>query len=103
MDRVSGGSRPPARPKSRTSARASAGARSLGEGRPLRRGEGPGAIFVQPQFSRSSAKAVARALGCEVVPLDPLARDYLENMRRMAALVVEGLAGERGANAPAED
>jgi zinc transport system substrate-binding protein len=41
-------------------------------------------IFVQPQFSRSNAETVARAIGAEVVAVDPLAEDYLTNMRRVA-------------------
>jgi zinc transport system substrate-binding protein len=42
-------------------------------------------IFVQPQFSRSSAEMVAREIGGRVVPIDPLAEDYIENMRKVAA------------------
>jgi zinc transport system substrate-binding protein len=33
-------------------------------------------IFVQPQFSRRSAEAIARAIGGAVVSIDDLARDY---------------------------
>jgi zinc transport system substrate-binding protein len=42
------------------------------------------ALFVQPQFSRSSAKRVADALDCDLVELDPLAGDYLRNLEAMA-------------------
>jgi zinc transport system substrate-binding protein len=42
-------------------------------------------IFVQPQFSRSSAEMVAREIGGRVVAIDPLAEDYIENMRKVAA------------------
>lgn len=41
-------------------------------------------IFVQQQFSRRTAQTVAQAIGAEVVSVDPLAEDYLENMRRVA-------------------
>ena len=41
-------------------------------------------IFVQPQFSEKSAEAVAEAIGGVVIPMDPLARDYLANLRKMA-------------------
>jgi zinc transport system substrate-binding protein len=48
-------------------------------------------IFVQPQFSRQSAEAIADEIGGAVVPIDPLARDYLENFERMARTVKEAL------------
>jgi zinc transport system substrate-binding protein len=41
-------------------------------------------IFVQPQFSTKSAEAVADAIGGVVMPLDPLAADYLDNLQAMA-------------------
>jgi len=41
-------------------------------------------IFVQPQFSRSSAEQVARAIGGRVAAIDPLAADYADNLRRVA-------------------
>lgn len=44
------------------------------------REQGVRVIFVQPQFSEKAARAVAEAIGGAVVPLDPLARDYLSNM-----------------------
>jgi len=40
-------------------------------------------IFVQRQFSTKSAEAIARQIGGVVVPLDPLAEDYIENLRRI--------------------
>lgn len=48
-------------------------------------------IFVQSQFSKTSAQAVADAVGAAVVPMDPLARDYLANLERMADAVAGGL------------
>jgi len=48
-------------------------------------------MFVQPQFSRRSAEAVAKAIGGVVVPIDPLARDYLANLERIAVAVEQGL------------
>jgi zinc transport system substrate-binding protein len=41
-------------------------------------------IFVQPQFSEKTAQTIARSVGASVVDLDPLAADYLENMRYLA-------------------
>ncbi len=48
-------------------------------------------IFVQPQFSRKTAQAIADAIGARVIPLDPLAADYLANMERMADRIAEAL------------
>lgn len=45
------------------------------------------ALFVQPQFSRSSAERVADALDCDLVELDPLAGDYLNNLETMARTI----------------
>jgi zinc transport system substrate-binding protein len=40
-------------------------------------------VFVQPQFSTASAETIAREIGGRVVPVDPLARDYVSNMRNV--------------------
>lgn len=45
---------------------------------------GARAIIVQPQFSKKSAQTLADAAQLEVVPLDPLARNYPENLRHIA-------------------
>jgi zinc transport system substrate-binding protein len=42
-------------------------------------------VFVQPQFSTRSAEVVARGIGGTVVPVDPLAEDWLANMDKAAA------------------
>jgi len=41
-------------------------------------------VFVQAQFSTSAAQTVAQAIGGKVESIDPLAEDYLENMRTIA-------------------
>lgn len=41
-------------------------------------------IFVQQQFSKKTAETVARAIGGTVVTVDPLAEDYIANMRSTA-------------------
>ncbi len=48
-------------------------------------------IFVQPQFSKKAAAAIARAIDGAVVPMDPLARDYLNNLRDMTEKLKAGL------------
>ncbi len=42
------------------------------------------AIFVQPQFSAKSAKVLAGQIGASVIIFDPLAEDYLSNLKNMA-------------------
>jgi zinc transport system substrate-binding protein len=41
-------------------------------------------IFVQPQFSAKSAKIVAKEIGGQVAFADPLAEDWLGNLREVA-------------------
>lgn len=41
-------------------------------------------IFVQPQFAKKDASTVAQAIGGAVVPIDPLARDYMKNLEEIA-------------------
>ncbi|MGD9034157.1 MAG: zinc ABC transporter substrate-binding protein [Desulfobacteraceae bacterium] len=42
-------------------------------------------IFVQPEFSTKSAKAIARAIGGQVVLANPLAPDWASNLKEMAS------------------
>ena len=49
----------------------------------LAKQERAAAIFVQAQFPVNAAKTVAEAAGAELVSLDPLAPDWLANIRRM--------------------
>ena len=59
----------------------------------IRQAEENGAkvVFVQPQFSSKAAATVAKALGGRVVPLDPLAPDWAENLRKAARQLREAL------------
>jgi len=41
-------------------------------------------VFVQPQFSTKSAELVAREIGGQVAFADPLAEDWLANLRQVA-------------------
>jgi len=54
------------------------------------RKDGVRVIFVQRQFPARSAAAVAAAIGGTVMPIDPLARDYLTNLEKIAAAVERG-------------
>ncbi|MFH1416668.1 MAG: zinc ABC transporter substrate-binding protein [Planctomycetota bacterium] len=58
-------------------------------------------IFVQRQFSSGSAEAVAEAIGGAVVPLDPLAEDYIANLRDMARHIAKGLRQQHNHRKPA--
>jgi zinc transport system substrate-binding protein len=53
------------------------------------------AVFVQKGFSTKGAEAIAREIGGEVIEIDPLARDWIANMREVAAVLHKVLAGER--------
>ncbi len=53
------------------------------------------AIFTQAQFSESAAKAVAGAIGASVVPIDPLAEDWLANLSRMGQALLKALPGSK--------
>ena len=46
--------------------------------------ERAGAIMTQPEFGRSGATVLGRALGVEVLEVNPLAEDYLNNLRAIA-------------------
>lgn len=48
-------------------------------------------IFVQPQFSARSAELIARSVDGEVVFVDPLAENWLANMRAVADKFKEAL------------
>ncbi len=51
-------------------------------------------IFVEPQFSKKSAEALAKAVGGAVVSLDPLAWDYLKNLQDIAAKLETALRSQ---------
>jgi zinc transport system substrate-binding protein len=60
----------------------------VGEARAAR----AGAIFTQPEFGRTSATVLARAIDVEVVEVDLLAENYFENMRMIADSLVESFS-----------
>jgi zinc transport system substrate-binding protein len=55
------------------------------------REEGINVIFVQPQFSTKSAELVAGEIHGQVIPADPLALDWLDNMKKIARQFKEAL------------
>ena len=48
-------------------------------------------IFASPQFNPQSAKVIAKAIGGRVVFIDPLARDYITNMRLVLGDLVQAM------------
>lgn len=44
-------------------------------------------ILVSPQFSQKSARAVADEIAGRVESIDPLAKDYMDNLRRLADIL----------------
>jgi zinc transport system substrate-binding protein len=49
-------------------------------------------VFVDPQFDPSRAETIATELDGKVVTLDPLAIDYIDNLRTVSKRLVEGLS-----------
>jgi zinc transport system substrate-binding protein len=47
--------------------------------------EGIRVIFAQPEFSTRDAETIAEEIGGEVLLISPLAPDWLDNLRRVAA------------------
>jgi len=48
-------------------------------------------VFVQSQFSTRSAEAVAREIGGTVITVDPLAEQYIDNLRTIALTISRNL------------
>lgn len=53
------------------------------------------AIFVQPQFDMDSAQRIADAIDGVVVPIDPLARDYIANLEQVASTLLKALQEQK--------
>lgn len=61
----------------------------------MARSDGVRVIFVQPQFSRKKAEVIASQIGGVVVAIDPLPRDYMKEMGRIAKTMRDALARQR--------
>ncbi len=48
-------------------------------------------VFVSPQYDTSSAETIADEIGGEVVSVDPLAQNYIDNLRDVATKMEAGL------------
>lgn len=51
-------------------------------------------IFVQPQTSKRSAETIAKQIGAKVKILDPLAENWMENIRAVAETLAEELSSD---------
>jgi zinc transport system substrate-binding protein len=49
------------------------------------------AIFVQPQFNKKQAELVANSLQAKIIIIDPLAEDYIANMKKVVELFAANL------------
>jgi zinc transport system substrate-binding protein len=49
-------------------------------------------IFVQAQFNKDVAKAIAKEIQATVVSIDPLAEDYINNLENIAKIIAQGLS-----------
>lgn len=70
------------------------GARQLARLTEEAKEEGVRVLFVQPQFAKTSAATVAQEIGGAVVPIDPLARNYIQNLTEMADTIKNSLQKE---------
>lgn len=48
-------------------------------------------IFVSPQFSTKSADVIASEISGTVIPIDPLAKDYVANMEKVVRLLLAAM------------
>ena len=47
-------------------------------------------VYVEKQFNSASAQLLARETGADIVELDPLAEDYINNMKKVAQAIAAG-------------
>ena len=69
------------------------GAKALARLIDLGKAEQLRAIFVQKQFDVSIAEAIASEIGAEIIQVDPLAENYMDNLRYVAQLFAHSMGG----------
>jgi len=57
----------------------------------MAKAEGIRVIFVQEQFSTKNAETVADTIGGKVIKVNPLASDYVENLKKVARAFRQGM------------
>jgi len=65
------------------------GPKYLGEVIELAKKNNISTIFVEPQFNPKSAEVIAREMNARIVTIDPLAGNYLENMRNASREIAQ--------------
>jgi zinc transport system substrate-binding protein len=48
-------------------------------------------IFVQSQFNQSIAESIAQEIGAVIININPLAEDYINNLKKVSAVISENL------------
>ena len=48
-------------------------------------------VFVSPQYNTTSAKSIAKEIGGQVVSIDPLAKDFITNMRAIESAMKQAM------------
>ncbi len=56
----------------------------------LARAENISTVYIQKQFNNGSAKLLAKEINANVVELDPLAENYIENLRHVTQAIIMG-------------
>ena len=51
------------------------------------RREGIRLVFIQNQFDQANATTIAQEIGGEIVPIDPLAENWIEEMKRLLNII----------------
>lgn len=59
----------------------------------LARRENIRTVFTSPQFSERSSKILAQELGADVIRIDPLAENWLENMKLVGSAIGKAVTG----------
>jgi len=49
-----------------------------------------GSVYVQPQYKTAAAMTLARETGAKIIEIDPLAGDYINNLREVSWSIKEG-------------
>ena len=57
----------------------------------IARNEAVRVIFVQPTFSSANAEAIAKEIDAEIAFVDPLARNWLQNLQAVATALAAAL------------
>jgi zinc transport system substrate-binding protein len=70
------------------------GAKQLTEIIDLARSEGIKVIFIQRQFSRETAESIARAIGAKMITVDPLAENYIDNLKHVTDTFAQAMCSQ---------